>query len=595
MIDRATKLRWRRKIKRSRLQVEDYNQSAEINLEKNVFKRFHRLNDVKRFILVWISLIVLLLGVTLFQIFDTSQYYQKPGYSSGGNFYEGAIGVFTNANPLFATGDLNSTVSNLLFPGLLKFNQKNQLVGDLAKSWSVDASGQNYTVNLRPNLRWQDGKPLTATDVIFTYNTIENPDVQSSLFNNWYGTKITKINNLTIKFTISSPLSSFPNELTNGIIPKHIFASIPATQLESSSFNNVNPIGAGPFKLASLATTQGSSAAGINERIDLVPNSYYYQGKPKLSGFNLIAYANQVDLLKAFISQNIQAMIGIDSIPNSLINNQSVYIHYIPITAETMVFYRNNSNLLSDVKLRKAMSEAIDTQQVMSQLSYPALPIRGPLLPTMIGYSNKYDQVTNNISDANQILDSLGWTKKSDGYRYKDSQELQLSLYTQNTPDYLNVAYSLLNQWRKIGVKVQLVKLSSLDIKSVIAYKTYDMLLYSIAVGNDPDVFAYWDSAQAQSNAIPGLNLSIYKSTTADDSLAAGRTRFDPALRAIKYVPFLQSWQADYPALALYQPNYLFVTRPKINNFNPYMINAVTDIYTNVNNWEIKQVKITNQ
>jgi peptide/nickel transport system substrate-binding protein len=120
------------------------------------------------------------------------------------------------------------------------------------------------------------------------------------------------------------------------------------------------------------------------------------------------------------------------------------------------------------------------------------------------------------------------------------------------------------------------------------------MLLYSIAVGVDPDVFAYWDSSQAQPSSVPGLNLSLYKSSTADDSLAAGRTRLDAALRAIKYEPFLQSWQSDYPALALYQPNYLFVTRPKISGFNPSMINSVTDLYTNISNWEIRQVKITN-
>jgi len=88
--------------------------------------------------------------------------------------------------------------------------------------------------------------------------------------------------------------------------------------------------------------------------------------------------------------------------------------------------------------------------------------------------------------------------------------------------------------------------------------------------------------------------LSQYKSTTADNSLAAGRTRFEPAERAIKYVPFLQSWQADYPALALYQPNYLFVTEPKIFGFNSSSINTVTDLYSNISNWEVKQTKITN-
>ncbi|HEY5268063.1 MAG TPA: ABC transporter substrate-binding protein [Candidatus Saccharimonadales bacterium] len=594
MIDRATKLRWRRRIKRSRLQVEDYNQSAEVNLEKNLFKRLHRLNDVKRFIFIWIVLIVLLIGITIFQVSNMSQYYQKTGYSSGGDLNEGAVGVFTNANPLFATGDVNSTISNLLFPGLLKFNQKNQLVGNLAKSWSVDSLGENYTVTLKPNLLWQDGQPLTASDVVFTYQMIENPDVQSTLFNNWYGIKVTEVNSSTVKFTIASPLSSFPNELTNGIIPMHIFASIPTNQLESSPADYTNPIGSGAFKLASLTSSQNSSNGDTQEQIDLVPNNYYYLGSPKLNAFNLIAYSNQADMLSAFKNQNIQAMIGLDNISSSLAKDSSVYTYHIPITAETMVFYRNDSNILSDSKVRKAISEAIDTNQAIDQLSYPALPIKGPLLPTMVGYSSAYNQVTDNVKDANQVLDSLGWKAALNGYRYKGTQQLELSLYTQNTPDYLNVAQSLISQWKKIGVKVQLVKLSSLDVKSVIAYKTYDMLLYSIAVGVDPDVFAYWDSAQAQANSVPGLNLSLYKSTTADDSLTAGRTRLDPALRAIKYVPFLQSWQTDYPALALYQPNYLFVTRPKISGFNPYIINSVTDIYTNVNNWEIRQIKITN-
>jgi peptide/nickel transport system substrate-binding protein len=593
MIDRATKLRWRRRVKRSRLQVEDYSQTAEINLEKNIFKRLHRLTDVRRFIIIWIALILLLIGTTMFQIFDISQYYQKTGYTSGGDFYEGAVGTFNNANPLFASGDVDTTISNLIFPGLLKYNQQNQLVGDLASSWSVDSLGQNYTVKLRPNLHWQDGKPLTADDVVYTYQTIENPDVESQLFNNWYGITVNKINNLTIKFTLPSPLSSFPYQLTNGIIPEHIFRSIPADQLQSSSFNSLHPIGDGPFKMQSI-TSQNLANGDAEEQIDLSPNKYYYQGRTKLDGFSLIGYSNQKDMISAFETQNIQAMVGLNSLPSTLLKNHTVYTYHIPLTAETMVFYRTNSNILSDQSVRQAMTQAIDPAQVIAQLSYPALPIKGPLLPTMVGYSSQYNQVTDNLAAANTTLTSLGWDMTRSGYRYKGGQELEFSLYTQNTPDYLNVAKSLINQWKKVGAKVQLVQLSSLDIKTVIAEKQYDMLLYSIAVGVDPDVFAYWDSVQAQPNSVPGLNLSLYKSSIVDDSLAAGRTRLEPALRAIKYEPFLQSWQADYPALALYQPNYLFVTRPKISGFNPYMINSVTDLYTNISNWEIRQIKITN-
>lgn len=594
MIDRATKLRWRRRIKRSRLQVEDYNQSAELNLQKNIFRRLHRLGDVRRFIIGWLTIFILLMAVTIFQIFDLSQYYQSTGYVSGGIFYEGAIGTFTNANPLFANGDVNLTVSRLLFPGLFKYDQNNHLVGDLAESWSVDSLGRNYTVSLKPNLKWQDGKQLTANDVVFTYRTIENPDVQSNLFNNWYGIKVIALNKLTVKFTLPSPLSSFPYELTNGIIPAHIFGAIPPIEMRSSPYDNVDPIGSGPFKL-SLLNSENLSNGDPEEQIDLASNSNYYSGQPKLAGFNLIAYANQNDMLNAFEHHNIQAMVGLNNLPLALANDSTVYANYIPITAQTMVFYRNDSALLSDVNIRKAMSLAIDTTKVISQIAYPALPIHGPLLPNMVAYNPIYNQMTNVPKEAAQILDSSGWIMAKDGYRYKNGQQLQFNLYTQDTPEYLRVAGSLINQWRQLGANVELKQFSSIDAKNIIAYKTYDMFLYSISVGVDPDVFAYWDSLQAQPTSIPGLNLSLYKSSTADDSLSAGRTRLDPAERAIKYGPFLQSWQTDYPALALYQPNYLFVYRPKINNFNSNEINTFTDLYSNVSNWQIRQARITNQ
>jgi peptide/nickel transport system substrate-binding protein len=594
MINRATKLRWRRRIKRSKLQVEDYNQSAEMILQKNLFRRLDRLSYVRRFILSWIGLVVLLIVITVVQAFSMDRYYQSITYVPGGNFYEGAIGSFTNVNPLFANGDVNTTVSKLLFPGLFKYDQDNQLVGDLAQSWSVDASGQNYTVILKKNLKWQDGQPLTADDVVYTYSTIEDPDTQSDLFNDWYGIKVTTVNSSTVMFSLPSPLSSFPYALTNGIIPKHILADTLDVDLQSSNFNDINPIGSGPFKLQTIQSKDNLST-NPQLQITLTPNLKYYGGTAKLNSYNLLTYSNQSKMISAFEKQDIQAMAGIDSVPNILYKDNTVDVYNIPITAETMLFYRNLATNLNSTSIRKALTEAINTTQVINQLQYPTITLHGPFLPSQFTYNPTYNQSTNNLVDANKLLDSLGWLKTSNGYRFKDKQQLEFSLYTPNTPDYENVANNLVDQWKAVGVKVQLHYLqSSLDIKNAIAEKSYDMILYSIDVGVDPDVLPYWYSSQAVADAVPGLNLSQYESTTADNSLASGRTRFTQSLRIVKYQPFSTAWQSDYPALALYEPNYIFVTRPKIDGFNQQMVNDGVDIYSNVNNWEIKQVEVTN-
>ncbi|MEJ0073069.1 MAG: hypothetical protein WDN27_03245 [Candidatus Saccharibacteria bacterium] len=89
------------------------------------------------------------------------------------------------------------------------------------------------------------------------------------------------------------------------------------------------------------------------------------------------------------------------------------------------------------------------------------------------------------------------------------------------------------------------------------------------------------------------MNFSEYKSPTADAALEAGRTRLDPALRVIKYQPFLQAWQADAPALGLYQPRFLYITRGTVYGLADHPLNTDSDRYDSVQNWEIHTAKVT--
>jgi ABC-type transport system substrate-binding protein len=118
--------------------------------------------------------------------------------------------------------------------------------------------------------------------------------------------------------------------------------------------------------------------------------------------------------------------------------------------------------------------------------------------------------------------------------------------------------------------------------------------LYGISIGADPDVFVYWDSSQADIRASNRLNFSEYKNATADTSLETGRTRTDPALRTIKYRPFLQAWQQDYPALGLYQPRLLYLTSGTVGGLHDTVVNTPANRYNNVTNWEVRQARVTN-
>ena len=120
----------------------------------------------------------------------------------------------------------------------------------------------------------------------------------------------------------------------------------------------------------------------------------------------------------------------------------------------------------------------------------------------------------------------------------------------------------------------------------------YDVLLYGISIGQDPDVFPYWHSSQVDVRSANRLNFSEYKSVAADKALEAGRTRTDPAVRVAKYKPFLTAWRDDAPAIALYQPRYVYITRNELAGFDAKRLGSAVDRLDAVHTWTVLQDKV---
>lgn len=587
------KLRLRRRVKQSREQAMGLGDQAGQSFERYVLKRLDRLKRVRRFVFAWTALLFFLAAGVVLQSFNLSSYYQTVQAIPGGTYREGILGTFSTANPLYATGDVNNTVTKLLFSGLFNYDQTNTLAGDLAQGYDVSANGRTYTVKLKPNLSWHDGRPLTSADVLYTYQSIQNPDAQSPLTNSWQGIEIAAPDADTVSFTLPSQLASFPNTMTNGIVPKHILEKIPAAELRTADFNTINPIGSGPFKWQSIKVS-GSDPNDAQEQIALLPFEKYHRGAPKLERFVVNAYADRDQLLADFEEGGLTGLAGLSSVPDQLKTKADLQINNFLLTAGTYTFFKTTHPILMSQKVRQALVLAADPKAIIEQLPYPTKPVTGPFLQGQLGYDPALAQPKTDLAAAKAALDADGWVIGANGIRTKDKKPLAFSLAATNTSESKMVTGELKKQWRALGVDLSVRLFSSQDFQNTLAYHEYDAVLYGISIGVDPDVFVYWDSSQVDIRSANRLNLSEYKNKVADAALESGRTRLDPTLRTVKYRPFLVSWQQDLPALGLYQPRVLYITNGPVAGLEERVVNDTTDRLENVHNWMIREARVTN-
>ncbi|MBI5022729.1 MAG: hypothetical protein HZC05_00995, partial [Candidatus Magasanikbacteria bacterium] len=222
-------------------------------------------------------IIMLASGLTLLGEYILLHRVAVPAF--GGEYTEGLVGAPSAINPLFAS--LNQTdadIARLVYAGLFKYDRSLNLVPDLAEKFSLDKTGKIYTITLKPNLKWQDGEPLTADDVSFTLDLAQNPETKSPLLAGWQKVKFNKIDDLNFTLELDSPFAPFPNLLTLGILPTHLWQEVTPANLKLSS-NNLKPIGAGPFMFASLS----KDGRGNLKSYTLKQNPNYHLQKPYIS------------------------------------------------------------------------------------------------------------------------------------------------------------------------------------------------------------------------------------------------------------------------------------------------------------------------
>lgn len=574
------RFRYRRSLRRLRRTTRSVSKKSSAYIDQHIWGKWHQLRVVRKFLLLWWLVAAVALIGLLQQLGTLGRVAQISVALPGGTYSEAAVGTVQAINPILPESTTASDISRLIFSGLTRYNSKRQLVPDLA-TWDISADGKTYTFHLRHDVKWHDGVAFNASDVAFTLAAIQNPDSRSPLASSWEGVKVAIKDDYTVVYTLPQALNSFLDSTTVGIVPRHLLESVDPSLLREAQFNQ-NPVGTGPFKIKTFAPSA--------KIVELNANPNYYFGKAKLNEFDFKFYDTPEETLRAYAQRQVTSPGRISAASSAEAKHQTGLREYnFTLPDAQTLFFATADAVLADKNLRTILSSSIDRAALLEQATGgQGIALTQPLLPGQLGYTGKYALVQLNKEAARQALTKAGWVQNASGdVRIKAGIKLNLKLVTIKGGELERAAHEIQRQWKDLGINVIVNSVDREQLQQTyMRPRNFQMLLYGMNLGSDPDVYSFWHSTQRKD---PGVNLSEYSSVEADRALEAGRIKADPQVRIGKYDAFLRAWNADAPAAVLYEAGYTYATSSSVAGISAQRLTVQADRFYRVERWTVLQ------
>jgi peptide/nickel transport system substrate-binding protein len=515
----------------------------------------------------------------------------RTGAVPGGQVVEAVVGTLGPLNPLFEEGANEHDIDSLIYQGLTTVNARQQVVGLLAKSWTMSPDGLTYTFTLRNDVRWADGSRFNADDVMFTYATFQSPDYQDPTEQLWKDVVVEKVSQLEVKFTLKAPSAAFPLTLRQGILPKHLFLKVAVPNMMGSLYSGPQAIGTGPFM-----------ASSITERHHVVTleRNPYASPRPYLDHFVFRSYATAADAMDAvsrgeadtFGDLAPQGTSALEKRPEVNVLEVSTFDFaavLFDLTPDLAVFFQPPS-------VRLALTQAIDRKRIVNDvLEGHADSATGPIPPKDWAYSKQSaSKYPYNPAAAVKALQDAGWTMNlQTGVLEKGGRSFQVHLATTDAYPYKQVAESVQAQLRQIGVQVVIDPVpASVLVSKYLIGKQFQLALADFDIGSDPDQSQLWHSGAASDS----LNFTsadrLPKQALIDKDLEDGIgrvdngvVRTDPATRIVAYADFQDLMADAAPAIFLFAPHYTYIVSKRVKGVHTNPVIDPTDRLEYVADW----------
>lgn len=581
-------------------ETEDVNQQLIMRLNKKHLPSWIQLKQLPKFLnkTEKLQLTVALVILILSSLTVAWRFYLKNSIAVanyGGSYTEGLIGVANLVNPILATSDVDRDLTKLIFSGLMKVNEQGELVPDLASGYTIDAEQTTYTFELRDNLRWHDGELLTADDIIFTVSSIKNSEYKSPFKNSFNGVTVNRINDRTVQFKLEKPFSPFLSILTIGIIPEHLWYSIPAFGANLANLN-IKPIGSGPYQFKSF----DRDANGNIKNYNLEAYADYHLKTPFIKEIHFKFYPDFFTGVTALQNKNIDGLIYLPNEYREELKNTKVTLHNLHFPQYTAIFFNPKKNeILADNSFRKALALGVDKERILTEvLGGAGQIIDSPILSGLLGYDAEIKAPEFNPEAAEAILDELGWKKSEEnlfrnkpGEDEETTQELTIKITTIDQADNVKTVSILQENWQAIGIKTELDIIPKDRMKQdVIEPRNYELLLYGEVINTNSGPYPFWHSSQ---NVHPGLNLSVIANKDIDDYLDIINSANSDEAKIEPLKKFQEKLLELNFAIFLYNPTYTYPTSNRLKGLeNLNFINLPSDRFNNISSWYIKTKRV---
>jgi len=488
---------------------------------------------------------------------------RQEGFSRLGKrdiYVEAMLGDASYLNPILATDSASGAVNALVYNGLVKYDKNLILVGDLAEKWEVKDGGRTIIFHLRKNVRWHDGKPFTARDVIFTYKKLTDPGTKTPYASDYLLIKsIEAADPFTVVVRYKKPFAPALESWGIGIIPEHIYSD-GQPDINSHPANR-SPVGTGPFRFAGWIT---------DEKIILEANDDYFEGPP---GIGRVIFRIVPDQSVQFLELRNQSIDSMSLTPDQW-NAYDVFFRKYnkfryPAFQYTYLGFNLARHPFDDARIRRAIAYAIDKSQIINGVLLDiGRPATGPYPPQSWAYNHEVSDYEYDPKKARQILEEAGWgDSDGDGILDKKSSDgkkinFEFTILTNQGNKVRQMTAEIIqSQLKKAGIKtnVRIIEWSSF-IHQFIDKKNFDAVILGWSLSRDPDQYSIWHSSEAREG---GYNFVSYKNPEVDKLLDMGRETFDFASRQKIYRRIHRIIHQDAPYIFLYYPDSLSVVHKR--------------------------------
>lgn len=472
----------------------------------------------------------------------------------------------SNLDPARGVDVNEGVIQARIFDGLVRYNEKMELVPDLAESWTVSEDGCEYIFNLRENVFFHDGQRFTSADVVFTFDRVLNPKTSSP--RTWvlerilgaedrmngksdFTAGLKAIDEHTVSIKLTEPFAPFMSLLTMPAC--YILPSESKDKFSDPSFFE-KPVGTGPFYVVDRVR---------DSYIYLKANKNYFLGKPKVENFlvriiteNLKAElefeCGSIDMVQLYAS-NYDRFKAMPEYKDKIADIPAMNVHYIG--------FNNQAAPFDNPKLRKALNLLVDREKIIKAIfSGRAAPAKGSIPPGISGYTEGDTGICFNPEEGMKMLEELGYNK---------SNPLSFDLYQKSQQSAFEVTRFFQGEMKKYGINVTIKPMEWSALKDAIN-KGEAPAFYMNWYGDYPDGENFLNPLFHSKNWGSGGNRARFKNDEVDAMIEEAVKITDEKLRAEAYDKINRKVADLAPWIYLWHSSESYLAGPRVEHIDFY-------------------------